>query len=170
VPESANRRRLGIVVAEVQTSDRDSACSANVSPASIPGFDPLVHSLLSSPAVHRLLADAEIDRDVTHTSSSGDQFQVSLPKLRRISPSAHAVLLLGQQHGSPVIRLHKTRVSPLGLLSPSHRGGSVISHKSVDLPGAGAVNSYSKWWCRGTGSNCRHQVFQLSELTFVDVL
>ena len=77
-----------------------------------PGFGPLVHALLLSPAIHRLLADTEVDRDVTHASASGDQITDSLPKLRRIAPSAHAVLLLGQQHGSPVIRLHKTQDSP----------------------------------------------------------
>jgi len=77
-----------------------------------PGFDPLVNSLLSPPAVHRLVADAEVARDITHTSANCDQIKDSLPKLRRIAPSAHAVLLLGQQHGSPVIRLHETQGSP----------------------------------------------------------
>jgi integrase len=86
-----------------------------------PRFDPLVHPLLSSPAVHRLVADAEVDRDVTHPSASCDQVKDSLPKLRRITPSAHAVLLLGQQHGSPIIRLHKTQGSPrLDALTPEH--------------------------------------------------
>jgi len=76
------------------------------------GVDPLVHPLLTSPAVHRLFADTEVGRDVAHTSASRDQVKDSLPKLRRITPSAHAVLLMGQQHASPVIRLHETQGSP----------------------------------------------------------
>ena len=76
------------------------------------GVDPLIHPLLSSPAVHRLFADTEVGRDVAHTSASRDQVKDSLPKLRRITPSAHAVLLVGQQHASPVIRLHETQGSP----------------------------------------------------------
>jgi hypothetical protein len=76
-------------------------------------LDPLIHPLLSSPAIHRLFADAKVHRDVAHTSACADQVKDSLPKLRRITPSAHAVLLVGQQRASPVSRLHETQDSPL---------------------------------------------------------
>jgi hypothetical protein len=33
----------------------------------------------------------------------------------------------------------------------------------------GSPSLYFKTWCRGTGSNCRHQVFQLANLTFAGV-
>jgi hypothetical protein len=47
-----------------------------------------------------------------HTSATCDQVKDSLPNLRRITPAPHTVLLVGQQHGSPVIRPHKTQGSP----------------------------------------------------------
>ena len=62
-------------------------------------------------------------RDVTNTSASGDQIKDSLPRLDLITLSADAVLLLGQQHGSPVIRLHKTQGSPLSDLLSRFEGG-----------------------------------------------
>jgi hypothetical protein len=58
-----------------------------------PDFDPLVESFLSSPAVHRLLADAEVEREIPHPPAGGDQVKDTLPQLRRIRLSAHAVLL-----------------------------------------------------------------------------
>jgi hypothetical protein len=41
-----------------------------------------------------------------------------LAKLPRVAPSSHAVLLVGQQHAIPVIRLHKTQGA---LLTGSNR-------------------------------------------------
>jgi hypothetical protein len=58
------------------------------------GFDPLVHPLLSSPAIHRLFADAKVRCEVAHSSADGDQVKNPLLKLRRIPPSTHAVLLV----------------------------------------------------------------------------
>jgi|ERR1022692_1170036 integrase len=52
----------------------------------------------------------------------------------------------------------------------AHVSEGVICHKSVYSQRAYTVNSYSKWWCRATGSNCRHQVFQSGKPTFVGVL
>jgi hypothetical protein len=90
-----------------------------------PGFDPLVPSLLSPPAaIHRLVAESEVARDVTHPSASRDQVKDTLAKLRWIAPSADSVLLLGQQHGSPIFRLHKTQGSRLRLTFVSGRGRS----------------------------------------------
>ena len=56
-----------------------------------------------------------------HTSASGDQVEDSLPKLRRIAPSAHAVLLVGTaacQSSNPTPR------------NPGRTTGSSTSHSN----------------------------------------
>ncbi len=72
-------------------------------------LEPLVDALLAAPAVHRLIADAEFAGDVADTSACRDQIKNPLAKLPRVAPSSHAVLLIGQQHAIPVIRLHQTQ-------------------------------------------------------------
>src|SRR6266852_826852 len=72
-------------------------------------LEPLVDALLAAPAVDRLIADAEVAGDVSDPSACGDKIKNPLPKFPRVTPSSHAVLLIGQQHDIPVIRLHQTQ-------------------------------------------------------------
>jgi hypothetical protein len=79
-------------------------------------LEPLIDALLAAPAIHRLIADAEVAGDVADTSAGSDQVKNPLAKFPREAPSSHAVLLIGQQHDIPVIRLHETQGALIELL------------------------------------------------------
>ncbi len=72
-------------------------------------LESLVDPLLPSPVVHRLIADAQVAGDISDAPSRSQQTKDPLVELRGIAASCHAVLLLGQQHDIPVIRLHQTQ-------------------------------------------------------------
>jgi hypothetical protein len=71
-------------------------------------LDPLVDALLSAPAIHRLITDPKVAADICNTSACRDQIKSPSAKFPWVAPSSHAVLLLGQRHDIPGIRLHKT--------------------------------------------------------------
>ena len=48
-----------------------------------PGLESLVDVVLPPPAVHRLVADAEIPGDIAHAAASGDEVKDMLAELRR---------------------------------------------------------------------------------------
>src|SRR6266581_3262076 len=68
-----------------------------------------VDARLTSPVVHRLIADAEVAGHVTHAPPCCEQIKNPSAKLCWVATSCHAVLLAGQQHDIPVIRLHETQ-------------------------------------------------------------
>ncbi len=59
------------------------------------GLEAGVDSRLTAPAVDRLLAHFEFYRDVSNLSAAFNQIYDSSPKLRRVTPSCHLVLLSG---------------------------------------------------------------------------
>lgn len=109
----------------------------------------LVNSLLWSPAVHRLATEVEAAGDVTHTSACCDQVKDSLPELRLITESAHTVLLLRQQHGSPAF-------TPARLKATDKRASTLPSGPTkvtMRCPGKLAVHMRSK---RSLSSRAAH--------------
>ena len=73
------------------------------------GLESSVDARLTSPVVHRLIADAEVAGNITHTPAGSEQIKNPSSKLRWVAASCHAVLLVGQQHDIPVIGLHETQ-------------------------------------------------------------
>src|SRR5207237_3362370 len=77
------------------------------------GLETAINAVLVAPGVDRLLADPEVRGDLAHLASSGDQVHHAAPEFRRVPSSAHSCpLLSGQQHQSPVARLHSTQDTP----------------------------------------------------------
>src|SRR5213594_4989344 len=69
-----------------------------------------VDSVLPAPAVHGLVADTQVVRDVLDAASGRDKVQHALTKLRGVTASSHAVLqgLAGTAAWSiPIIRLQE---------------------------------------------------------------
>src|SRR6266702_3984258 len=73
------------------------------------GLESSVDARLTSPVVHRLIADAEVAGNITHAPAGSEQIKNPSSKLRWVAASCHAVLLVGQQHDIPVIGLHETQ-------------------------------------------------------------
>jgi hypothetical protein len=84
-------------------------------------LEPTVDAVLAPPRVDRLVADPQIVGDLSDLAPSLDQIEHTTPKLRRVAPSPHAVLL---QDSSITFQLPDSTKAPADQSLYQTRGGS----------------------------------------------
>jgi hypothetical protein len=96
-----------------------------------PRLEPTVDAVLAAPRVDRLVADSEIVGDLGDLAPSLDQIEHATPKLRRVAPSPHAVLL---QDSSITFQLPDSTKAPADQSLYRTRGSSRVVFSAPSPP------------------------------------